>query len=384
MVGLTTFGHFVQIGGRLAVMLYALHLSASAATVGVLAALFNLVNVFTSVHVGRWIDRVGSRTPMLVGSAMILLGAALGALWHALAALFIVSAVIGTFYNIIFIAQQRLAGQYGEASERVKNFSVLSLGQSVSGTLAPVLAGFAIEHAGFTETFVMFTVFAAIPVVGLVFGMLSFPQQAPAKPRTGERRKGTIALLREPRLRAMYIVAVLASGTWSMMIFLLPLYATQIGLGASTIGIIVGSFSIATVLVRMVLPWMARRLSSWQMLIGSLALSGVAMMLVPVVTGVPALMAIAAVVGFGLGLTGPISQAILHDISPPDRIGELLGLRVTILNVSHAGVPMLTGAIGTAIGVGPVFFVVAASLYAGCWVTRDQWHQKDAVGPPAH
>jgi len=74
----------------------------------------------------------------------------------------------------------------------------------------------------------------------------------------------------------------------------------------------------------------------------------------------------------GLGLTGPISQALLHDLAPADRIGELLGLRVTLLNVSHASVPMLSGALGAAIGVGPVFWVVAACLFAGGWMTRGQ------------
>ena len=49
-----------------------------------------------------------------------------------------------------------------------------------------------------------------------------------------------------------------------------------------------------------------------------------------------------AVVDYGMGNLRSVSQAVLHDLSPPDRIGELLGLRVTLLNVSHAGVPMLT------------------------------------------
>jgi MFS family permease len=111
------------------------------------------------------------------------------------------------------------------------------------------------------------------------------------------------------------------------------------------------------------------------MLIGAMVLCGVAMALIPAVTGVFALTALCVWVGLGLGLTGPLSQAVLHDLSPPDRIGELLGLRVTLLNVSHAGVPMLTGAIGTAIGVGPVFLVIAGFLFAGGWVTRDQWNE---------
>lgn len=372
LVALITCSNAVQVGGRLTVLLYAVHLSASPATVGLLAALFNIVNVFTSVHVGRWIDKSGSRLPMLLGSMMIMLGVALAALWQALAALFLVSVILGSFHNLIFIAQQRLAGQYGKPEDRIRNFSLLSLGQSAAGTLGPVAAGFAIDHTGFTETFLMFTLIAAIPLLMLLFKVLPYPPREAARPKSSGRSAGTIALLREPALRAMYIVAVLASSTWSIVIFLIPLYGTQIGLDASTIGIIIGSFSVATVVVRVVLPWLSRRCTSWQMLIGSLLVSGFSMALMPAVSGVAALMFLAAWVGMGLGLTGPISQALLHDLAPADRIGELLGLRVTLLNVSHASVPILSGAVGAAIGVAPVFWVVAACLFAGSWMTRGQ------------
>ena len=377
LVSLTTCSSAVQVGGRLAVMLNAVHLSASAATVGLLSALFNLVNVFTSVQIGRWIDRSGCRMPMLVGSVMIALGAALACVWHELAALFVVSVIIGTSHNLIFIAQQRLAGQYGTPRDRVNNFSILSLGQSAAGTLGPVAAGFAIESAGYTETFLMFAIIAALPLVVLLLNLLPYPPNGPPRPKTTERKVPTRELLREPRLRAMYVVAVLASSTWSIVIFLIPIYGTQIGLGASTIGMIIGAFSIATVVIRIGLPWLTRHLTSWQMLIGSLLLSGLAMGLIPVVSGVLAITVLAIGVGLGLGLTGPISQAMLHDLSPPDRIGELLGLRVTLLNASHAGVPILSGAVGAAIGVAPVFWVVAACLFAGGWLTRAQWSQPD-------
>lgn len=377
LVAVTTCSHAVQVGGRLAVMLYAVHLSASPATVGLLSALFNIVNIFTSVQVGRWIDRAGARVPMLVGSVMIAVGAGLVCVWPAMAGLFVASVVIGTSHNLVFMAQQRLAGQYGKPEDRVRNFSTLSLGQSAAGTLGPVAAGFAIEHAGYTETFLMFTLIAALPLAVLLFKLLPYPPNSPPRIKTAERKAPARELLREPKLRSMYIVALLASSTWSIVTFLIPVYGTQIGLGASTIGIIIGAFSVATVVIRIVLPWLSRHLTSWRMLIGSLLVSGVAMGLIPVLSGVVALTVLSIWVGLGLGLTGPLSQALLHDLSPPDRIGELLGLRVTLLNASHAGVPIISGALGAALGAGPVFWVVAAFLFAGGWATRAQWNEPD-------
>ena len=104
-------GHAVAGRRRLAVMLYAVHLNASPAVLAHHRAL-HCWSMFTSVPVGRWIDRSGSHSPMLLGSSMLVVGA-LSLVWRDLAALFAVSVIIGSFYTMVFIAQQRLAGQYG-------------------------------------------------------------------------------------------------------------------------------------------------------------------------------------------------------------------------------------------------------------------------------
>ena len=364
----------MQVGSRLAVMLYGIHLGASAATVGLLSALFSVISIFTSLRVGRWIDRSGARVPMVLGAGMVTLGTAMAAVWGQIAGLFVVAAIVGTFYNLTFISQQRLAGQYGRPEDRVSNFSWVSLGQSAAGTVGPVLAGFGIEHAGYAETFMIFAVIAAIPFGGLALGFLPFPPAQPRATREATGHTGTLALMKQDvQLRRMFVVSALTSSTWSIVIFLIPLYGTQIGLSASTIGLIIGGFSVATVVIRVALPWLSRHLKPWQLLIASMALTAFAFLPVPVFTSVTVLTVLAALMGVGLGLCGPLSQAILYDISPPDRIGELLGLRVTALNMSHAGMPVLSGALGTAIGVGPVFWIVAACLFAGSWYIREEW-----------
>jgi MFS family permease len=377
LTGLITLGHTVQVGGRLAVMLYGVYLGASPATVGVLSALFNLINVFTSLHVGRWIDRSGARVPMVAGAGMVTLGCSLGFLWGTIPGLFVLAMVVGTFYNFTFIAQQRLAGQYGRPEDRVKNFSMISLGQSAAGILGPVLAGFAIEHAGFQWTFVTFTAIAAIPFLVLAFGLLVFPPHEPRPPRKeGERRAGTLALIRADRqLRNMNVISLLSSSTWSIVVFLIPLYGTQIGLSASTIGLIIGAFSVATVVIRVVLPWVSRYVTPWQQLILALLVSAVCFLPIPLVTSVALLTFLVWWIGMALGLCAPLSQAILYEASPPGRIGELLGLRVTLLNTSHATMPVISGVIGAAVGIGPVFWIVAGVLCAGAWVTREEWRR---------
>ena len=48
-----------------------------------------------------------------------------------------------------------------------------------------------------------------------------------------------------------------------------------------------------------------------------------------------ALLVLAFVIGLGMGLCGPISQVLLYEASPPERVGEVMGLRVTAMNLNR-------------------------------------------------
>jgi hypothetical protein len=54
----------------------------------------------------------------------------------------------------------------------------------------------------------------------------------------------------------------------------------------------------------------------------------------------------------------------------------VLGLRATMMNISQSAVPLVSGAIGAALGVAPVFWMVGATLLGGCYATRKQWHHR--------
>ena len=54
--------------------------------------------------------------------------------------------------------------------------------------------------------------------------------------------------------------------------FLSPVYGSQLGLPAVTIGLIAGSMSASTIAMRVVLPMLVRRIPMWRLLIGSLVI----------------------------------------------------------------------------------------------------------------
>ena len=60
-------------------------------------------------------------------------------------------------------------------------------------------------------------------------------------------------------------------------------------------------------------------------------------------------------------------MSIIYNRSPAGRAGEALGIRLTSNNVTHTGVPLVFGALGAAIGVSTVFWLIAVMLGAGAW-----------------
>ena len=46
-------------------------------------------------------------------------------------------------------------------------------------------------------------------------------------------------------------------------------------------------------------------------------------------------------------------------------MGEALGVRTMLLSASHTGLPLFFGGLGTALGMAPLFWFMAACLGAG-------------------
>ena len=381
LITVSATNHFVFAGSRLAVVLYAVHLGASPAVVGVLSALFGLISSFISVAEGRLIDRVGPVKPMLWCSVVMVIGGAFGFLWPSLWGLVVLSTVVGTAYSFFFIGHTQWIGGIGGSEDRVKNYSLASLGFSLATFSGPLATGFMIDHAGHRWAFAMLAVVPAIAAVVLALG-LAKPARRPVVPKAQRSGKSVGELLRDPKLLRVYGVSMIANATWSIVNFLLPVYGTQIGLSASKIGILMGSYSIAMIVIRAFMPMLHRHFTGWQLMIASLASSSVCFFAMPAVTSLYLLMGLSFLIGLGMGLSGPLSQALLYEASPPERVGEVMGLRVTAMNITQTVVPMGSGAVSAAFGNAPVFWALALVLAGGSYAVRDQWRRRGGRPPP--
>jgi len=366
---LTILPHLAFAGARVTLSLFALHLGATPLTVGMIISLIAVVPMVFSVRWGRRIDRIGVYKPMLLGSSLVLAGLLLAFALPRIETLFAVSVLVGSGFMMYHICVNQAAAQVGRPEDRTRNFSVLALAFSTSGFIGPVTAGFAIDGIGYRSTFLLCAIFMIATLLLLHHRKGAIARlHKPASPAIAE--KHVRDLLRIPAMLRIFIISGLLSMCWDLYSFVMPIHGSSIGLSASTIGLILGSFGCAIFLFRLILPWVVHRFDERTLLITAMVLTGLMLALIPLVKSVPLLMAVSFVLGIGLGGTQPMIMAMLYEKAPPGRGAEAVGMRTLLLNITQALIPMIFGALGAAMGMTPVFFAMAAAVLWGAWYAR--------------
>jgi len=377
----TVLAHVTFAGTRINLSIYALQLNASPFVVGTLVAFVGVLPVLLSVAIGRWSDRAGPRRPMLTGTAVVAAAALIGFALGDLASLFAVALISGLGYNLFFVAQQQLMGRVGRPDELASNLSLIALAFSLSMFVTPLITGFAIDHAGARATFGLLASFsvAGCAVVWLAPKVFSSTSPASAT-QSGQNKRRIMDLLRMPELRRVYIVAVISQSTWDTLYVILPIYGQQHHLSASQVGTVFGTFSIFTLVVRLFLPAISRRTQPWQLLLFSLAGSALTYLGIPLTASMPPLLALVAWLGIALGVAAPMLLIVIHAASPPERVGEAVGLRVTLMNGSQTAIPLLAGSLVSLLGLTAMFWAFAALFFGGAWINRDRWRAPKGAG----
>ncbi|MEO8144461.1 MAG: MFS transporter [Betaproteobacteria bacterium] len=366
---MTVLSHVGFVGSRITVALSAISQGASPLTVGALLALYAVIPMLLAVQAGRLVDRVGAFRPIVIAGSILVAGMLLPSASHELPMLFVSAAIVGTAFMMQHIALNHAIGSIGDAAERPVNFSWFALGYSVSGFLGPLLAGFAIDLTSYRVAYLMLALPPAIGTALLLRHRIALPGKVLAAKADAAQHR-LVDLLRNPRLLPVFLFSGLLATGWDLYTFVIPIYGTRIGLSASTIGIVMSSFALATFVVRLAMPSVARRLNEWTVVCAALLIAGSAYLLFPLVVQVPYLIALSFLLGLGLGCAQPMIMAALYAASPPGRQGEVVGMRTTMINASQTFMPLAFGAVGTALGMAPILWAMAGALLLGSFLAN--------------
>jgi MFS family permease len=157
----------------------------------------------------------------------------------------------GAGTNVGMLTIQRTAGQAAvDNQDRVRIFSWLGVAPSFSNVIGPVAAGLMIDAAGFRAAYGLLLL---LPLATLFTARL-VPHLPPAGVLPAPGRK-TWDLLRAPGLKRLLVVNWLLSMCWDVHTFAVPILGHERGFSASTIGLILGTFTLSVTAIRMPSRW---------------------------------------------------------------------------------------------------------------------------------
>jgi MFS family permease len=382
MVALLVIAHTAFNGVKITTALAAIDAGGGALWVGILAAMFNVIPAFLAIWIGRRVDRYPLRQPLVIGCVLIAAFGALAAFEPTLGVLLVATCGMGLGWMAIAAASQYAVGMYGSeaitmdeggdsakfkaaaATIRVKAFSVMAIGFSISGFVGPLAAGFLIDHVSFRAAF---AVLALLPVVAAYAfwsrRFLKLPTPTRIAPNGPARRARD--LLAVPVVRnTLGTIAFITVG-WDLFNFMVPVLGSELKLSATQIGSVLSFFAVAVFLVRLSMPWLSKRLGERGVITTAMVIAGTMFVAFAFAKSYSTMLVLSFIMGLGLGSSQPIMLSLLHSAAPPNRIGEVNGMRMTMISTSQWTMPLMFGTLTLSAGLAPLFAFVGTGLLLG-------------------
>jgi MFS family permease len=366
-LALTFFNFTGNNAMRVLMTLYALHLGASATTVGIIGGLLFLFPVLLSWFVGGLADRKAARKLLMFAAVCAAVSLLLMYFFPSLPVFYAAAALNGLALSFFHVTMQNLIGNLSTPEKRARNFANFSMIGATTSFAGPLIAGLSIDHFGYGWACL---VTAALSVVVIVLLLVLGHKLPPARGRI----KGAVTPRKwlDRGVVVMLVIGGLVQLGYDLFQFYVPIHGHEIGLSASAIGTVLATLAIAAFIVRNFLARLAEKYPGEKLLLWVFITGAVGFALVPFTTNAWVLGAVAFLFGLGMGIGIPLTVIMMFANSAEGRSGQTLGLRLTVNNAVRMSGPMAFGAIGAVVGVTGVFWLLAGVMMVGAGLARWQ------------
>ncbi|MCM3708448.1 MULTISPECIES: MFS transporter [Cytobacillus] len=353
------------MGTRPLISLLSYDLKASPIEIGFIIALFPLLPTFLAIKIGYYVDLMGYKKPIICSTIMCACSLSIPMLFVSLEAVYISQLAAGIGQTIFVVSAQAMAGQLSmEESQREKNIMKFSIGVALGSFIGPLAGGMIGEKYGYPFAI------GALGSIGFLSVFLTFFLKGKSRTldntfKQKNRILDSVKLLKGSNLRRAFLVSILVLLGKDIYTAYFPLLAIEFKLTVTAIGIIVSINAIAGILIRWSLPSLLNMYSRTFIAMGSIILSGMCFLLLPFFNNIIVLSMFSFILGIGLGLGQPLSISSTINCLPNNKVGEGLGLRLTVNRLTQMSAPVLFGAIANFISMSAVFWIVGGLLLLG-------------------
>jgi MFS family permease len=154
-----------------------------------------------------------------------------------------------------------------------------------------------------------------------------------------------------------------------LLLAALPLFARRLVDSDAAVGIVMAVFGVPSLLLRAVAGWGTDRFGRRPLMLGGAAVFSLASVAYTWTTGLAGLVLVRLLHGCGMGLYPTAASAMVADVAPPGRRGEILGFYGAAGSVALAIGPVAGIAIAERLGFTALFVIAGATAAVALFAT---------------
>lgn len=212
--------------------LYALNYGQPAWMVGVILSTYAAIPALISIHVGKFIDKIGVRIPITVSFLMISAACLMPILFpyekFGFWPIIVTSLLAGTGFVFTLISGQGLIGHLSNNKNRATAFTYQSIAFSISGSTGPVVAGYLIDHGSYYWAFGGALTFALLGGGIFLFQARALPSAFNKSQAKDNRHHSAFELFKDEKVRNVLLASAFVSMAWDLQAFMIPVCGTEI------------------------------------------------------------------------------------------------------------------------------------------------------------
>jgi MFS family permease len=303
---------------------------------------------------------------MAIGSAVVLACSSYLLFWgSSITALVIGTALLGAGQLACVVGQQAVVANNAVSSRLDSAFGYLTFAASLGQALGPLAISVVGGASVRPDTQAIF--FLAV-CISLVLFVTTFGVSANVSSR---RRKasvddggtgGVVSLLKTPGVARALATSATVLAVVDLTTVYLPALGSERGLTAATVGLMLATRAVFSMVSRIVLGQMSRKLGRMRLMVLSLVLSTGALAVAAIPMPAWTLFVVMAVLGLGLGIGQPLTMSWLSAQAPAGQRGRALALRLAGNRVGQVVLPSVIGVVAAGFGAAGVFLASAVAV----------------------
>jgi MFS family permease len=343
------------------VSLMAAEMGASTVAIGIVGGSYFCLALFFGIPLGHIVDRFGMRMVLIGGGLLGVAQAILLLSANSIVLLVVAQLIGGISHQAFIVATAAYSSHLSSVQEREKGFGYQSFFVSLGLSVGPLLGGFLVQKYGHQANFLgaLFLSFPALSIIVLPIGRnLRVIPKGP--PSTGLRE--VVGLLRDPKIRAVLVLAFFVMIVISLRNTFLPVFLRTQMFSNAQVGILIAAISVISMIVRFYGGYIMGRFSRRGVAIYSALAIVVSIGIIPFFSQIHYLLPILLYYGTGFALTQPLTMVMVSDQAPSQNAGLSMGLRFTVVTLANVVGPIILGLIGAKFGLHATFYSASCML----------------------